>query len=62
MREHLAPVFIEITTDISSTILRAMDVTMLNIRKFEERVAELLDSRPKIICPVHLDIGDEAYR
>jgi len=40
--------------------LRAMYVTMLTIRKFEEKLAELLDPKPEIGCPVHLYIGQEA--
>ena len=39
--------------------LRVMYVTMLKIRKFEERVAELI-SRKEIICPCHLYTGEEA--
>lgn len=39
--------------------LRAMYVTMLKIRKFEERVAELVTEK-EIICPCHLYIGQEA--
>jgi pyruvate dehydrogenase E1 component alpha subunit len=45
--------------DIPAKILREMYVTMLRIRKFEERVAELV-SRKEIICPCHLYIGEEA--
>jgi pyruvate dehydrogenase E1 component alpha subunit len=45
--------------EISPEILRKMYITMLKIRKFEERVAELL-SQKKIICPTHLYIGQEA--
>ena len=58
--KHSDPVFTEITTDISSTTLRAMYVTMLNIRKFEERVAEFVTPPKEIICPCHLYIGEEA--
>ncbi|MFC1964608.1 thiamine pyrophosphate-dependent dehydrogenase E1 component subunit alpha [Chloroflexota bacterium] len=46
--------------DIPSVTLRSMYITMLRIRKFEERVAELLCPEPEIICPVHLYIGQEA--
>jgi len=56
-QSHLANV--EITTDISSTTLRAMYVTMLKIRKFEEKVSELL-LKHEIICPCQLCIGQEA--
>ncbi len=37
-----------------------MYITMLRIRKFEEKVAELLLGQPEIVCPVHLYIGQEA--
>ena len=47
------------TTNISPETLRMMHVTMLRIRKFEERVAELV-SKNEIICPCHLYIGEEA--
>lgn len=40
--------------------LRAMYVTMLRIRKFEEKVAELVYPLKEIICPCHLYIGQEA--
>ncbi len=40
--------------------LRSMYITMLRIRKFEERVAELLCPEPEIKCPVHLYSGQEA--
>ncbi len=50
----------KIATSISPTTLRAMYVTMLNIRKFEERVAEFVTPPKEIICPVHLYIGQEA--
>ena len=49
----------EITNDIPAKTLRMMYVTMLMIRKFEERVAELV-SKNEIICPCHLYIGEEA--
>ncbi|MBI4180430.1 MAG: thiamine pyrophosphate-dependent dehydrogenase E1 component subunit alpha, partial [Chloroflexi bacterium] len=47
-------------TDIPPATLKSLYQTMLKIRRFEERVAELLDAEPKIICPVHLYIGEEA--
>lgn len=50
----------EIATDISSATLRALYVTMLRIRKFEEKVAEFLYPDPEMVCPVHLCIGQEA--
>ena len=46
--------------DIPEATLRAMYVTMLRIRRFEERVAELVDPLNEIICPCHLYIGQEA--
>lgn len=48
--------FIEI---ISATMLKSMYTTMLRIRKFEERVADLLLD-DDIKCPTHLYIGQEA--
>ena len=49
----------ESVSDIPATLLSAMYLTMLRIRKLEERVAELI-SRGEIICPCHLYIGEEA--
>ena len=46
--------------DISSATIRAMYVTMLRIRIFEERVAELVSPPAEIICPCHLYTGQEA--
>ena len=46
-------------TDMAVTTLIAMYATMLRIRKFEERVAELL-LEEEIKCPTHLYIGQEA--
>lgn len=46
--------------NISATTLRAMYVTMLRIRKFEEKVAELVYPLKEIACPCHLYIGQEA--
>jgi len=51
----------QIAMDIPAKTLRAMYVTMLNIRKFEEGVAELV-SKKEIICPCHLYIGEEAIK
>ena len=51
----------QIAMDIPAKTLRAMYVTMLKIRKFEERVAELV-SKKEIICPCHLYIGEEAIK
>ena len=49
----------ELVEDIPPTLLRWMYVTMLKIRKFEERVAKLLFAE-EIKCPTHLYIGQEA--
>jgi len=46
-------------TNIPAETLRMMCKTMLRIRKFEERVAELV-SKNEIICPCHLYTGEEA--
>jgi acetoin:2,6-dichlorophenolindophenol oxidoreductase subunit alpha len=45
--------------DVPRAALKKMYVTMLRIRKFEERVAKLV-SRKEIVCPCHLYIGQEA--
>jgi TPP-dependent pyruvate/acetoin dehydrogenase alpha subunit len=45
---------------IPKATLRAMHITMLRIRKFEERVAELVYPLKEIFCPCHLYIGQEA--
>ena len=45
--------------DISSAVLKKMYITMLRIRKFEERTGELVAGK-EIICPCHLYIGQEA--
>ena len=50
---------IELAIDTPLATLREMYVTMVRIRKFEERVAELV-SKEEIICPCHLYIGEEA--
>lgn len=47
-------------SDIPTDILRKMYVTMVKIRKFEERVAELTTPPKEIITPCHLYIGEEA--
>jgi len=46
--------------DVPAATLRAMYVTMLRIRRFEERVAELVYPLKEIVCPCHLYIGQEA--
>ena len=45
---------------LSEARLCQMYASMLRIRKFEERVAELLLGQPEIRCPVHLYTGQEA--
>ena len=45
--------------DISKATLRAMYITMVKIREFEERTAEII-SQKEIICPTHLYTGQEA--
>lgn len=45
--------------DISPDILWAMYVSMLRIRRFEEKLIELYPEQ-EIRCPVHLYIGEEA--
>lgn len=59
MEEYSNPVSKKLVGDIPATLLEAMYVTMLRIRKFEEKVAELVSQR-EIICPCHLYIGQEA--
>ena len=44
---------------LSSDLLRAMYRTMLRIRLFEERVADLVEA-DEVKCPCHLYIGQEA--
>ncbi|MFH1560490.1 MAG: thiamine pyrophosphate-dependent dehydrogenase E1 component subunit alpha [Chloroflexota bacterium] len=44
--------------DLSEATLQAMYVGMVRIRRFEERVAELLE-QGEILCPTHLCIGQE---
>jgi len=46
-------------TDIPRVTFKTMYATMLRIRKFEEKVAQLV-SLKEIICPCHLYIGQEA--
>jgi pyruvate dehydrogenase E1 component alpha subunit len=53
------PSNMKLAADFSPETLRGMYVMMVRIRKFEERVAELV-SKDEIICPCHLYIGEEA--
>ena len=59
MKQYDTLITKESVRDIPATLLRAMYVTMLRIRKFEERVADLV-SKGEIVCPCHLYIGEEA--
>ena len=59
MEKYSNSVTKKLVGDIPTTLLEAMFVTMLRIRKFEEKVAELV-SQKEIICPCHLYIGQEA--
>ena len=59
MKQHVTSISEESVRDIPATLLRRMYVTMLRIRRFEERVADLA-SAGEIICPCHLYIGQEA--
>jgi TPP-dependent pyruvate/acetoin dehydrogenase alpha subunit len=49
----------DVAMNIPAEILRTMYMTMLRIRKFEERAAERVSNK-EIICPCHLYIGEEA--
>jgi len=57
---HSVPLIIARDMDIPAANLRAMYLTMLRIRRFEEKVAALLSIPNEIICPCHLYIGQEA--
>ena len=59
MKKRPPPVTVKIAADILPTTLRSMYVTMLRIRKFEEKVSDLL-LKHEIICPCQLYIGQEA--
>ena len=60
MKKHSDSAATEITTGIPSATLRALYMTMLRIRKLEEKVAGLLQHESEIVCPVHLYTGEEA--
>ena len=49
----------KIEIDVPVNLLRKMYITMLRIRRFEEKVGDLV-SQKEIICPCHLYIGQEA--
>ena len=60
MKPSPEPVNHKMANDIPPETLKSLYTTMLRIRRFEERVADLLGPPPEIICPVHLYIGQEA--
>src|SRR3990170_8743466 len=61
MKRRSAQASSKTTSKISPATLKSLYTAMLRIRRFEEKVAELLlCSTPEIICPVHLYIGQEA--
>lgn len=61
MNRRAAPANSKTATDISPATLKSLYTTMLRIRRFEEKVADLLlCPTPEIICPVHLYTGQEA--
>lgn len=45
---------------ISDATLKSLYITMLRIRRLEEKVADVLSCSDEIVCPVHLYIGQEA--
>lgn len=47
-------------SDVSTDTLRSLYRTMVRIRCFEEKVAELLTGEERIKCPTHLYTGQEA--
>ncbi|HEY4675071.1 MAG TPA: thiamine pyrophosphate-dependent dehydrogenase E1 component subunit alpha [Candidatus Bathyarchaeia archaeon] len=49
-----------LASDVPTDVLQKMYVTMVKIRKFEEKVAELLCTREELTTPCHLYIGQEA--
>lgn len=59
MKQHTTLITEESIKDVPAALLKAMYVTMIRIRKLEERIAELV-SAGEIICPCHLYIGQEA--
>jgi len=60
MKSQSDPTGVEMAADISPATLKALYTTMLRIRRVEEQIAELLCSKPEIVCPVHLYTGQEA--
>jgi len=54
------PITVETVANIPATTLKALYIMMVRIRRFEEKIADLLQPQPEIICPVHLYIGQEA--
>ena len=60
MKPQPDPFGVEMAAGISPATLKALYTTMLRIRRVDEKIAELLCSKPEIVCPVHLYIGQEA--
>lgn len=58
-KKHSRAIDIETSRDVTTNKLLSMYMTMLKIRRFEEKVAELIEQK-EIICPCHLYIGEEA--
>lgn len=58
IRKPSNPVIVEAGREIPVATLRAIHLSMLKIRRFEERVADLI-LQGEIICPTHLYIGQE---
>lgn len=60
MKPKSDPARLEKATNISPLTLRSLYTSMLKLRRFEEKVSDLLCGDPEIICPVHLYLGEEA--
>lgn len=56
---HKIAAVCEVTEDNLKALLKDMYITMLKIRLFEEKVADLV-TKKEILCPCHLYIGQEA--
>lgn len=59
LKQHKNPVKGELVREIPATLMRTLYVTMIRIRIFEEKTADLLVAN-EIRCPTHLYIGEEA--
>jgi TPP-dependent pyruvate/acetoin dehydrogenase alpha subunit len=60
MRQPSARTSLRTAAAIPPRTLISIYTTMLRMRRFEERVADLLGEPSEIMCPVHLYIGEEA--